>query len=176
METAYATSGIEHFAAWTHETDDDMRGDLERRGYTLREWTHAMGMTLDDIATRRPEVNLGPSDWHDYLRVLEVSPDLVAGGDHTAFHVLIARLGGDSVGAAMAFDHHGDCGIYNVVTVEHARRKGIGTALTAIQLHDAVARGCTTASLQSTDMATGIYRAVGFRDLGRLMEYGRNHP
>ena len=71
----------------------------------------------------------------------------------------------------MAFDHGGDCGIYNVTTLERARRRGLGTALTALHLHDAVARGCRTASLQSTPMAERVYAAVGFRDLGRILEY-----
>ena len=45
------------------------------------------------------------------------------------------------------------------------------TALTTIHLHDARARGCRTASLQSTATAERVYTAVGFRDLGRIIEY-----
>ena len=71
----------------------------------------------------------------------------------------------------MAFDLGDDCGIYNVSTLERARRRGLGTAMTALLVHDAVARGCRTASLQSTEMAERIYAAVGFRDLGRILEY-----
>ena len=70
----------------------------------------------------------------------------------------------------MAFDHHGDCGIYNVTTLPHARRRGLGTALTALHLHEARGRGCLTASLQSTEVAEGVYAAVGFRDLGQIFE------
>ena len=33
-----------------------------------------------------------------------------------------------------------------------------------------LARGCQTASLQSTQMAEGVYAAVGFSDLGRILE------
>jgi predicted GNAT family acetyltransferase len=33
------------------------------------------------------------------------------------------------------------------------------------------ATGCTSASLQATPVAEGIYRAVGFRNLGRFIEY-----
>jgi ribosomal protein S18 acetylase RimI-like enzyme len=65
----------------------------------------------------------------------------------------------------------GDCGIYNVSTMEQARRRGLGTALTALHAFDAVERGCRTASLQATAMAEGLYAAVGFRDLGRILEY-----
>ena len=78
---------------------------------------------------------------------------------------------GENVATGMAFDLDGDCGIYNVGTLEHARRRGLGTALTALLLHDALARGCQTASLQSTDIAEGVYAAVGFRDLGQIFEY-----
>jgi hypothetical protein len=38
-------------------------------------------------------------------------------------------------------------------------------------VHEAAERGCRTASLQSTAMGEGIYAAVGFRDLGRILEY-----
>jgi hypothetical protein len=55
--------------------------------------------------------------------------------------------------------------------LEHAWRRGLGTALTATHLHNALARGCQTASLQSTAMAERVYAAVGFRDLGRILEY-----
>jgi ribosomal protein S18 acetylase RimI-like enzyme len=76
-----------------------------------------------------------------------------------------------SVATAHVLDHDGDCGIYNVTTAAHARRRGLGGALTARLLHDAVARGCKTASLQSSQMAERVYAAAGFRDLGRILEY-----
>jgi ribosomal protein S18 acetylase RimI-like enzyme len=75
------------------------------------------------------------------------------------------------VASALAYYFGTDCGIYNVGTAERARRYGLGTALTAVQLYDARERGCVTASLQSTPMAERVYAAVGFRDLGRILEY-----
>ena len=59
---------------------------------------------------------------------------------------------------------------------ERARRRGLGTALTALQLHDARARGCRTASVQATDVAERVYAAAGFRDLGRILEYVPHSP
>lgn len=171
MQAAYAAAGVTRFAAWVHESDQAMRGDLERRGYTLDSSTRAMGMALDEVRLPRPEIELGPPDWLEYLRILGVPPGLLSRADRTIFHVLVARLDGENVATAMAFDHGGDCGIYNVTTLERARRRGLGTALTALHLHDALARGCQTASLQSTQMAEHVYAAVGFRDLGRIMEY-----
>ena len=49
-----------------------------------------------------------------------------------------------------------------------------GSALTTAQLYAGLAHGCQTASLQSTPMAEqAYYLAVGFHDLGRIVEYVR---
>jgi GNAT superfamily N-acetyltransferase len=171
MEAAYASAGVERFAAWVHEGDEAMRGHLERRGYRLDESTRAMGMALEDIRLPRPRIELGPRDWFEYLRILGLPPGFLSTVDQGAFHVLVARAGGENVATAMAFDSGGDCGIYNVTTLDRARRRGLGTALVAIHVHDALARGLETATLQSTEIAERVYTSVGFRDLGRILEY-----
>jgi len=116
------------------------------------------------------------ASWEAYARGAHGAVVIRFPGVTTAFlpnepERLVARLEGESLATAMAFDLDGDFGIYNVSTLERARRRGLGTALTAIHAHDAVARGCRTASLQSTEMAERVYDAVGFRDLGRILEY-----
>jgi ribosomal protein S18 acetylase RimI-like enzyme len=171
MEAAYAAAGVTRFAAWVQESDWAMRSDLERRGYTVDEVTRAMGMTLDDIRLPCPDLELGPADWSEHLYLAGVPRGLLSDADPSAFHVLVASLGGENMSTAIAFDFAGDCGIYNVGTLEPARRRGLATALTARHLHDARARGCRTASLQSTAMAERVYAAAGFRDLGRILEY-----
>ncbi len=130
-----------------------------------------MGMTLDDLRLDRSVVDVAPADWSEHVRVGELPPELLGAGDHTAFHILVARLAGENVATALAFDAGTDCGLYNVGTLEHARRRGVGTAITVAQLYDAIDRGCQTASLQSTPMAEHVYAAAGFRDLGRILEY-----
>jgi|SRR5215216_1498733 len=171
MEAAYAAAGVRHFAAWVHESDVAMRVDLERRGYKFDTSTRAMGMVLDDIRLPRPEMELAELSWSDYLRTFELPAGLLSRCDHPSLRVVVAQLDGEPVATAMAFDSRGDCGIYNVATLAHARRRGLGTALTALQMHDAIMRGCRTASVQSTEMAERVYTAVGFRDLGRFLEY-----
>ncbi len=171
MEAAFAGAGITRFAAWVHESDTAMRGDLERRGYTFDSSTRAMGMALSDLRLPRPEIELGALEWVEYVRLFGLPEGLLSGADHRMFHLVVACLDGEPVASAMAFDHGGDRGIFNVTTLEHARRRGLGTALVALQMHDALECGCETASLQSTPMAERIYAAVGFRDLGRILEY-----
>jgi GNAT superfamily N-acetyltransferase len=175
MEAAYETGGVTRFAAWVHESDAAMRSDLERRGYTLDEVTRAMGMALGDIRVPRPVLELGPAEWSEHLRIAGMPPGFLSGIDAAALRVLVARRRGKSVATGIAFDFGTDCGIYNVGTLDSARRRGLGTALTAVLLHDALARGCQTASLQSTAIAERVYAAVGFRDLGRILEYVPRH-
>ena len=71
-------------------------------------------------------------------------------------HVLVAKLAGENVSTAVALDFAGDCGIYNVGTLESARGRGLATGLMAIHLYDARARRCRTASLQSTEIAAPL--------------------
>jgi ribosomal protein S18 acetylase RimI-like enzyme len=173
MEAAYATAGVTRFAAWVHESDTAMHADLQRRGYTLDQSTRAMGMPLDGVRLPRPEIDLGAPDWFEHLRLAGMPAGFLSSADPAAYRVLVGCLDGENVATAIAYDFDGDCGIYNVGTLEPARRHGLATALTALHLRDARVRGCRTASLQSTVMAERVYAAVGFRDLGRILEYVR---
>jgi ribosomal protein S18 acetylase RimI-like enzyme len=174
MEHAYASAGVERYAAFAHEADEPLGADLEARGYTVAETTRSMGMCLSQLRAPRPHLDLADPDWAEYRRYLaawELPEGFYAGVDPRPFHLLLARVDGETVGSALGFDLAGDCGVYNVSTLEHARRRGLGSALTARLLHDAAARGCRTASLQATPIAERIYATLGFRDLGRLIEY-----
>jgi GNAT superfamily N-acetyltransferase len=170
---AYEAAGVERYAVWVNEAEKAPRTELASRGFRVDTWTRAMAMSLHEIAVPIPEIELGPPDRNEYLRIIDVPERLLAGVDANDFHVLVAHLDGEAAAASMAFDHDGDCGIYNLGTVPHARRHGLATALTALQLYQARERGCATASLQSTESAEGVYAAVGFRDLGRFVEYVR---
>jgi ribosomal protein S18 acetylase RimI-like enzyme len=174
IERAYASAGVERFAVWVHESDAALSEDVAARGYALDTSTRAMGMALADLRVPRPELDRAPADWAGHARVGGLPAGLL--DDVRGFHVLVARHAGASAATGIAFDHDGDCGIYNVGTLERARRRGLGTAMTALLAHDAAARGCRTASLQSTAMAEGVYAAVGFRDLGRILEYVPGQP
>jgi ribosomal protein S18 acetylase RimI-like enzyme len=171
MEAAYAEAGVSEFAAWVHETDAAMRADLEARRYRVVESTRAMGMVLADLPLPRPRLVVEALGWSAYLRLEGLPPDFLAAADHAALHVLGTRVDGELAAAALAYDHAGDCGIFNVGTTPRYRRRGLATALTLVQLHDAAARGCVTASLQSTPMAESVYASAGMRDLGRTLEY-----
>ena len=171
LEEWYPGAGIDRYAVWAHEHDRPAIAELTGRGYRLDTSTRAMAMRLDGMRVPRPRLELAAPDWNEYLRLLGVAEGLLAGVDPGAFHVVVARLDGESVATAMAYDHEGDCGIYNVLTLPRTRRRGIATAVTALLVHEARDRGCATASLQATAIAERVYAAVGFRDLGRFLEF-----
>jgi ribosomal protein S18 acetylase RimI-like enzyme len=65
----------------------------------------------------------------------------------------------------------GVVGLYNISTVADHRRRGIGTALTALPLVQARDEGYRTAILQSAPDGLGIYSRLGFRRFGEYLEY-----
>jgi hypothetical protein len=72
MEVAYRDAGIDRYDAWVHERDQGMRAELRGRGYTLEASMRAMPMSLADLVL--PEVEVGPADWAEGLRILRYVP------------------------------------------------------------------------------------------------------
>ena len=54
-------------------------------------------------------------------------------------------------------------GVYNIATVEQARRQGLGAAITERVATDGAAAGCDVAILQSSPMGRPIYERLGYR-------------
>lgn len=64
-------------------------------------------------------------------------------------------------------------GLYNISTSEAARGRGIGSAMTSVPLLEARDEGCDLGVLQAAATAVDLYRRLGFRELGRYIEYQR---
>ena len=67
-------------------------------------------------------------------------------------------------------------GIYNVTTVEEARRQGIGAALTLEALHEGRRRGLGIGVLQASELGLGVYERIGFRQYCTFTPYVRAAP
>lgn len=83
----------------------------------------------------------------------------------------IALLDGVPVAAAALFVAAGVAGIYNVATVPEVRGRGIGRAVTAAALAEAVRRGEHTAVLGASELGYPVYRRLGFREVSRMRSY-----
>src|SRR5262249_44531774 len=92
-------------------------------------------------------------------------------GEAAPIHYYLARLDGEPVATAMLAQAAGVAGIYGVATIERARRRGIGTAVTLAPLLDARDRGYVAGVLQSSEMGYGVYARMGFTEQFRYHSY-----
>jgi GNAT superfamily N-acetyltransferase len=81
------------------------------------------------------------------------------------FAPFVGYAEGGPVATSVGFTSQGTIGVYNVTTVEDARRHGYGAAVTRHAVADGAARGATVAILQSTTMGQPVYEAIGFREV-----------
>jgi ribosomal protein S18 acetylase RimI-like enzyme len=72
---------------------------------------------------------------------------------------------GKPAAVALALHHHGDAGISFVATIPKARRLGLAKAVMRQALTEAAKRGCTTTTLQATEVGEKLYTSMGYRHL-----------
>lgn len=77
----------------------------------------------------------------------------------------IAYLDGEPVAIAMTIVSHGVAGIYWVGSLEQARGKGLGRAVTAAATNAGFELGADVASLQASPMGKPVYQAMGYETL-----------
>jgi len=74
----------------------------------------------------------------------------------------VAFAGGSAVATTSLMLAGELAGVYHVATLPEARGRGIGAAVNAAALQYARERGAREAVLQSSEMAVGVYRRIGF--------------
>ncbi|MGZ6751478.1 MAG: GNAT family N-acetyltransferase [Nocardioides sp.] len=84
--------------------------------------------------------------------------------DRTFLHVL-AELDGTPVAVGTAWVTGTTVGLYNIATLEAARGRGIGYAVTAALLEAGRGHGCTDAVLHATEMGRPVYERLGFDEV-----------
>ncbi len=72
---------------------------------------------------------------------------------------------GKPAAVALALHHDGDAGISFVATIPKARRLGLAKAVMRQALAEAKEQGCTTTTLQATEVGEKLYMALGYRHL-----------
>jgi len=90
--------------------------------------------------------------------------------DHARY--FLASLDGERVGISTAVLTRPSGGIYSVATLEPARRRGVGSAVTWAAVDAIRDWGCSAAVLQSSEMGYPVYRAMGFREVTRYRRFG----
>lgn len=96
-----------------------------------------------------------------------------AGGldESSNFRHYYATLHGEMVGTGTLFLGGGVAGIYNITTLEQARRRGIGEAITRQLMQAGFEQGYKVGILQASEMGQGIYERIGFEVVCNYRDY-----
>lgn len=78
---------------------------------------------------------------------------------------------GVPVASAQLVVHRNVAGLYYIATVEAARRKGYGDAITRHAVREGQARGCDLACLQASPSGRPVYERLGFEVIGEYVTY-----
>lgn len=162
----------------------DLGERLERRGLVSE---YVPAMRIESAAIPVPELPRGVTlSWAVDPASVRAAMHLIAagfgmpgalGGALADLMVPIARLGSPArtvvaqlddipVAAAQGILVGDAVAIFNVTTLEAARGRGIGAAVTLAILRDAIERGARFGVLESTGMGHPVYARIGFRDVG----------
>jgi GNAT superfamily N-acetyltransferase len=160
---------------FTYAGDDiGMAADLRALPATLET---ASGLVIDrvrneqDLATWTRTLALGFGEGEREAAWTGEMYRRIGLGDEQPWRHYLGRLNGVPVANASLFLGAGVAGIYFVFTVEHARRQGIGAAITHAALRDAVALGYQIGVLGASELGFAIYQRLGFRECCRIGIY-----
>jgi GNAT superfamily N-acetyltransferase len=185
LAAAFDDAGIQAWTVWVPEFEREAIELLEGAGHKFD--GRPTAMTADLTAFEPPD--LGDLDWdadctpeehaavndaaygHDPAEGLRS----VLGHPHAGDPVrrYRARIGGETACVLGTIDREGDCGVYFVATDPGHRGRGLATRLLAVALVDAVDRGCTTSTLQSSPLGRPIYESLGYEPQFALHLYER---
>jgi ribosomal protein S18 acetylase RimI-like enzyme len=161
-------AGVEEVGCWSAEVDPVLDRRLTELGFQDGWEPHWMGFDLRDPIAE-PSHPVERTDRCSSLLPYASETHLSVLGDD------VVHLG---VGTAAALAGHcivnvdgRTAGLYDMGVAVTARRRGHGRALTLAALETARDRGCTTVTLNATREGERVYRAAGFRSLGRGMTW-----
>ncbi len=104
----------------------------------------------------------------------EITKDVTAGGN---VYVAVALADEERAGYAEIRMIAGEGQIYNIAIAPEFRREGIGEALLRHLIDKADADGCKLVTLEvrsGNEAAMGLYKKLGFREVGRRKGYYAN--
>lgn len=101
---------------------------------------------------------------------MSIIAEVTAGPDRTSWGYL-GRLDGKPVATSGVIATGGGALVINVVTLEAARGRGIGAAMTHRPLADVKALGYKIGTLEATAMGYPVYVRLGMREYCRMQEY-----
>ncbi len=180
LKQRFEEIGIRRWGVWTDGGKDNVIGTLQDAGMRVTSSSPGMGAAIGDLDLNGHKP-AGPSDYATVGRVNDLAygnPDgrlerTLAPLPHGLLHAYEAEHKGRPASVALALHHGEDCGISFVATAPYARRHGLASDVMARVALDAREVGCTTASLQATELGEKLYRALGYRPVSDMQLWER---
>ena len=91
--------------------------------------------------------------------------------EHPDSTFYVGYLDGQPLATGLGFRTGDTIGVYNISTIEAARRRGFGAAMTARIAADGAAAGCVVAILQASQMGMPVYEQLGYRTVVDYVGY-----
>jgi GNAT superfamily N-acetyltransferase len=171
----YATANVRRWGIWLDGRAQTVAEAFRAAGMVVTTASPGMGAQLDEIGGGSEQP--APAPLHTDLATVGRINDL-AYGNHDGrlertlaplpngiLRAYRADLDGRPAAVAMALHHQEDCGVSFVATIPQARRRGLATQVMRQALAEAKQQGCTTSTLQATDVGEHLYRRLGYRRL-----------
>jgi ribosomal protein S18 acetylase RimI-like enzyme len=171
LRRRYRDARVRRWGVWLDSRASLAAQALAQAGMVVTTASPGMGARIDDLQTAETEPT--PADLPTVGRV----NDLAYGNYDGRLERTLAPLpngvlrgyrvdhDGKPAAVALALHHDEDCGVSFVATVPKARRRGLASEVMRQALQQAKERGCTTTTLQATDVGERLYRALGYRHL-----------
>ncbi len=179
LAAVYDAAGVRAWTVWVRPGDDAVAAGLRAAGHAHDGRPLLMAADLDAMDLEpRAGLDLDPrpsfADLADLNDAAYGAPRgtfaaAVGGLDGAGPRAWVARADGRPAVALSLALHDGDAYVWLVATAPAARGRGLASELLRRALRTARDEaGATTTTLEATAMGEGVYRRLGYRDLGRL--------
>jgi GNAT superfamily N-acetyltransferase len=171
MADRYEDAKVRRWGVWLDGGASLAAQQLSNSGMVVTTASPGMGARLDELASDAETpitadlttvARVNDVAYGNYDGRLERTLAPLPGGILKGYRV---DRNGQPAAVALALHHGDDCGISFVATVPKQRRKGLASAVMQQALTDARQQGCTTTTLQATEVGEKLYANLGYRHL-----------
>jgi GNAT superfamily N-acetyltransferase len=169
----YSAANVRRWGVWVKGGASVAARAFKAAGMVVTSASPGMGAPLDELALSAE----GPAPLEADLPTVGRVNDLAYGNydgrlertltplPNGILKAYRADLDGAPAAVAMALHYREDCGVSFVATIPQARRRGLATTVMRHALVEALQAGCTTSTLQATDVGERLYANLGYRRL-----------
>ena len=184
------------FAWWTGFNNEptDLCHHLKKLNFHCTESELGMAVILSELPNKKVfqdlKIKLVDNDLllNDFITVLTklITNDSMAIRDfyessssfildkNSVLKLFVGYLNDKSIATSALFCHNGVAGIWDIITLPKARRKGIGTDMTLVALNESKKLGYKIGVLTASDEGQHVYRKLGFEPLQQFYVYNLN--